>query len=103
MIKYKLRAWLDAKIETVEISRETDKFIQIKGRIGQTAKTSTGEWYRDTPKEVKQCLVDYRIEELRIARQRIKYAEEDRESAYKRIREAEALELPEPEEERKRV
>ena len=93
MIKYTVRAWFDEKIKIVEIDRETEKFIWIKGGR-QTAKTSTGEWYRDTPQEAKQCLVNYRKQELEIAKRRLASAGRDVENAQERITEAEALELP---------
>lgn len=83
MIKYKARGGIFAKIERVEIIRETEKFVVIKGVAGERreAKCSGYESYFDTFDFAKNWIVDSAKSDVEKAEGRLEYAKAQLEKA----------------------
>ncbi|UIY58156.1 hypothetical protein [Burkholderia cepacia] len=72
MKKYLTRNWAD-KIQIIEVERETDESVWIKGR--RNAKKSNIGIYHDTFGDAKQALVERHEKDIKVARDKIHRAE----------------------------
>jgi len=69
-----MKVWYKAllgEIRKVEIERETNKFVILRGHICKDAKDSDWRWFRPTFGEAKQCLIDQKTKEIASARQKL--------------------------------
>lgn len=66
-----MKIWYEAllgKIRKVELERETNKFVILRGHTYKDAKDSDWRWFRPTFKEAKQCLIDKKTKEIASAK-----------------------------------